>query len=77
MWKQCSTFGLVYVQPHSGHFVHRAKMDPKGDDPRPEEDEVEELDEFVLSRAESRLQWSVWNRIRTLDHLLLGQTIVT
>ena len=52
-------------------------MDPKVDDPRPEEDEVEELDEFVLSRAESRLQWSVWNGIRTLDQLLLGQTIVT
>ena len=48
--------GLVYVQPHSGHLVQRAKMEPRGDDPSPEDEEVEELDELVLSRAESRLQ---------------------
>ena len=35
-------------------------MDPSGDDPSPDEDEVEELEELVLSLVESMLQWSVW-----------------
>jgi hypothetical protein len=34
-------------------------MEPRGEDPRPEDEEVDELDELVLSRAESRLLWSV------------------
>ena len=48
------------MQPHRGHLVQRAKMDPSGDDPSPDEDEVEELEELVLSLVESMLQWSVW-----------------
>jgi hypothetical protein len=36
--------------------VHRAKIEPKGEEPRPEDEEVEELDELVLSLAESKLQ---------------------
>jgi hypothetical protein len=31
-------------------------MDPRGEEPSPEEEEVEELDELVLSRARSILQ---------------------
>ena len=71
VWKQSRTLGLVYVQPHSGHLVQRAKMEPRGDDPSPEDEEVEELDELVLSRAESRLQWSFWKKIMALNFVLL------
>jgi hypothetical protein len=37
-------------------------MEPRGDEPKPEEEEVDELDELVLSLAESRLKWSFWSR---------------
>ena len=69
VWKQSRTLGLVYVHPHSGHLVHRAKIEPRGDDPRPEDEEVEELDELVLSLAESRLQWSFWKKNKGLNYL--------
>jgi len=36
--------------------VQDVKIDPKGDEPNPDEEDVDELDEVVLSTSKSTLQ---------------------